>query len=576
MITINIYDYLQLFDGNIGENNKLVNLRGTNGSGKSSVPFSFINSDKDTFELTYQVDGKERVIATVCPNEKWLFLGAYRTKCGGLDYYKTVEQTVDSLNLVFRLPFNILLEGVIASTIFSTYADLFNQININHERDVIVASLLPPLNTCLQRIQSRNGGKEVKCDQVEFKYNTVKKNVEKFRNAGLNSIELDNSQIELKDTKNWFLDAIGMSVDKTSTHDTEIVNLTTNKLFLPDKRDIECYEWYPFYKEPNDSVEVDWEYFDRYWNFIAERMNIYWKRVVMKESAPWTDDPILRDYKFTNILRDMDRLSIYVRNNILSKIDEPCDDLEERKKDVLFNIMIFRLFVKIESYECIGFIEQKYWDKQWPAAVEKLRERRRKGEAMFTDAYYVFGLHTASPSPDNHDKTENAINLIDNFWRPMLDEIYEKVTTLDMKDLLNYLSGLCCVGRFTAYEYCCDFGMITRYCTNHLVNWTNDSYTNVGPGAERGIRWIFKNKGNLSDFECIIYLRAIWKHELQRLGTYDQFVRQLPEEMHKDVDLRVIEHCLCETQKYNKALTGTGRPKVKFTPKTKNLDELRV
>lgn len=575
MNAINIYDYKQIVDRGIGDNNKLVNLRGTNGSGKSSVPFSFINRDKDTFELTYQFEGKDRVLATVCPNEKWLFLGAYRTKCGGLDYYKTVEQTIDSLYLVLDLPFNILMEGVISSTIFSTYADLFNRISAESERDVVIATLLPGLETCIQRIQSRNGGKEIKTEQVEFKYTTVQKNVQKFLDAGLNSIVLDNSKISLEQTREWFLGELGMQGEEVSTNKSKNENFTANGLFLPQREDIQGYEWYEYYKQPSDSVVIDQEYFDRYWNFITERMNIYWKRVVLGQPAPWTNDEILRDYKFTNILRDMDRLSIYVRNNILSKIDEPCEDLEERKKDVLFNIMIFRLFVKIESYECIGFIEQKHWDEQWPVAVEKLRARRKSGESMFTSAYYVFGLHTASPSPDNHDKTENAINLIATFWRPKLDEIYEKVVSSDMKTILDYMSNLPCVGRFTSYEYCCDFGMITRYCKNHLVNWTNDSYTNVGPGAERGINWIFKDRGNLSHFDCIIYLRAIWKHELERLGTYQTFIGQLPEEMHKDIDLRVIEHCLCETQKYNKALTGTGRPKEKFTPKTTDLNELR-
>ena len=59
-----------------------------------------------------------------------------------------------------------------------------------------------------------------------------------------------------------------------------------------------------------------------------------------------------------------------------------------------------------------------------------------------------------------------------------------------------------------------------------------------------------------------------------RLGTYERFVKQLPKELNGEIDLRVIEHCLCETQKYNKAWTNTGRPKEAFVPKTQNLDDL--
>lgn len=585
MKQVNYFDFIQscgrLLNGS--SNNKLISLRGTNGSGKSTIPFSFINSDEDTFEITYEVEGKPKVMATVCPNHKWLFLGSYKTKCGGLDSYRTTEQTKDSLRMLWYLPYNVLLEGILASTVFSTYSDLFKELNKDNSRDVTIASLIPPLETCFDRISMRNGGKEIKKEQVSRKYEIVKRNQEKFKKEGFKCLQLDNSGIKLEDTRKWFLDSLGSTtVESTTEHNNspEVTTKNASKLldevFLPDKSDIEGYPWYKYYKEPDDTVKINKEYFDRYWNFITERMNIYWKRVVLQQPAPWTEDSILRNYKFTNVLRDMDRLSIYARKHILSKMDEPCDDLEKRKKEVIFNTMIFRLFVKIETWECIGFLYLDTFDEQWELACERLRARRKSGEPIFTSAYFVYTLLPASPSPDNHDKTENAINLIRNFWYPKLDEIYDVVTTSDMGTMIDYLSTeISCVGRFNAYECACDFGMITRYCKNHIVSWDNDSYTNVGPGAERGINWVFEDKGNLSDFECIIYLRAIWKHELQRLGTYEQFVNQLPKEMNKDIDLRVIEHCLCETQKYNKALTETGRPREKFTPQTKNLDELK-
>lgn len=213
MNQINIFDYLELYNHNqIGDNNIMVNLRGTNGSGKSSVPFSFISSDPDTFELTYEYNGKPRVIATVCPNERWLFLGAYRTACGGLDYYKTQEQTADALELVWKLPFNILLEGVISSTIFSTYAELFKKMNFDDSRNVVIATLLPPLEVCLERVQKRNGGKEVKTEQISNKYDIMLRNFVKFQNEGFNCIKLDNSSIQLHETKSWFLSEVRKSI----------------------------------------------------------------------------------------------------------------------------------------------------------------------------------------------------------------------------------------------------------------------------------------------------------------------------------------------------------------------------
>ena len=39
--------------------------------------------------------------------------------------------------------------------------------------------------------------------------------------------------------------------------------------------------------------------YDAYWIFAAKRQEIFFNRFE-KKAAPWTDDPILQKYKFTN------------------------------------------------------------------------------------------------------------------------------------------------------------------------------------------------------------------------------------------------------------------------------------
>jgi len=70
--------------------------------------------------------------------------------------------------------------------------------------------------------------------------------------------------------------------------------------------------------EENGAV-VNMEHLDDYWYFVCERQNIYWRRVVEKQPAPWTDDPILREYKFTNIERTLDRNTLLMIDEILDK-----------------------------------------------------------------------------------------------------------------------------------------------------------------------------------------------------------------------------------------------------------------
>ena len=69
-------------------------------------------------------------------------------------------------------------------------------------------SITPPLEVCLDRIQKRNGGKDIDEKAVESKWNTVYRNVEFFSEQGLQSIAVDNSNIQRSETLGWFFDIL--------------------------------------------------------------------------------------------------------------------------------------------------------------------------------------------------------------------------------------------------------------------------------------------------------------------------------------------------------------------------------
>lgn len=580
MHKINIYEYLQLYESpEEAKGMKLINVSGTNGSGKSSIAYSFITTDPDTFELIYTVEGKEKVIATVCPNHKWLFLGAYRTKCGGMDSYHTVEQTSDSLELLYKLPYNILMEGVIASTIFSSYAELFQRLQTElFERDLIIFTLLPPVETCYERVAIRNGGKPVKQQLIQQKWRMVRNRANKFENAGFNVMIEDNSNVALEDTRKWFLSEIGMPYEEIPTEPSKGEFVTYNGLFVPDKNTLKDYEWYPYYKEPNDHVEINWNNLATYFYWVSERMNIWYNRVIKKLPFPWTEDEVFQQNRFTNVIRDLDRGTIVVIKEILSKLDEPVHDLVQRKKEVILSIMIYRVFIRYETWQVIGFINLDNWKSQWAKAKTAIRKRRDDGFTVFHGAYFVSGRGLKSANPDrfnNSDPVENALCMCETFYK-RIDDIYDYVTTHSMKDCLEYLQTIPAVGAFNAYEYACDFALASRYTSQALVDWTDDAYVNVGPGNKAGLEYIFKESGNLDDIEKNIYLRATWEHYMKQYGYYERFMEQLPEFMGGKINLRVVEHDLCEFQKYVKVSQGTGRCKSLYKEINPDLDGLTL
>ena len=83
--------------------------------------------------------------------------------------------------------------------------------------------------------------------------------------------------------------------------------------------------------------------YDVYWYFACERQNIFSKRLNQYE-FPWTTDPILANYKFTNVYRMTDRVSQYLISNVICNGGQSMNDL-------FFRIMLYKLFNRISTWQ---------------------------------------------------------------------------------------------------------------------------------------------------------------------------------------------------------------------------------
>lgn len=193
----------------------LVNIRGCNGAGKSTIPMSMMD---DPNMYVYEIigsDGKRISAITVFPSYGWVALGTYFNKTGGLDTLK--NNAVTKLTLFAALDgfpeYDVLMEGIMASTIRSTYIDLFHEVEEYYGKEqlkVIVMSLLPPVDVALSRIYERNGGKPINETAVVGKWNTVARNVSEFTEAGFTSIRVNSARVK----QHHMLDAYLKTVNK--------------------------------------------------------------------------------------------------------------------------------------------------------------------------------------------------------------------------------------------------------------------------------------------------------------------------------------------------------------------------
>lgn len=193
----------------------LVNVRGCNGAGKSTIPMSMMDDPNMYVHEIVGSDGKKISAITVFPSYGWVALGTYFNKTGGLDTLK--NNAVTKLTLFAALDgfpeYDVLMEGIMASTIRSTYIDLFHEVEDYYGKKrlkVIVVSLLPPIDVALSRVYKRNGGKPINEAAVAGKWNTVARNVEAFAEAGFTSVKVNSAKVK----KQNMLPAFLKTVDK--------------------------------------------------------------------------------------------------------------------------------------------------------------------------------------------------------------------------------------------------------------------------------------------------------------------------------------------------------------------------
>lgn len=191
----------------------LVNIRGCNGAGKSTIPMSMMDDPEMFVQELLGSDGKKISALTVFPTYGWVALGTYFNKTGGLDTLKNNEITRITLYAALDLfpEYDVLMEGIMASTIRSTYIDLFHEIEGYYRNvKVLIMSLLPPVEIAISRVYKRNGGKPIKEDAVRGKWSTVERNTKYFAEAGFDSIRVNSAKVK----KSHMLEAFLKSVEK--------------------------------------------------------------------------------------------------------------------------------------------------------------------------------------------------------------------------------------------------------------------------------------------------------------------------------------------------------------------------
>lgn len=273
-------------------------------------------------------------------------------------------------------------------------------------------------------------------------------------------------------------------------------------------------------------------------DFIKERHAIYMKRKA-GIPAPWTSDPILSEFRFCNVYRNLDRQTVLLHKNWLFNPQHGVDP------DAWFAMAVARFVNWWPSLEEMGY--PVAWNPE--RFVKALDSRKAKGEKVFTGAYMIRADKHPLGKP-----TYLAQEVLTPLWnareelRPRagdtLDSFHQRL--LPFKD----------IGSFMAGQIVAD----TKYAPGGWLKLAKDwkTWACSGPGSQRGLCRVFDR-----DVEAA-WPEAVWR---EKFGGLHKAIAPLAKQAGLPyITGQDLQNCLCEFDKYERVRLGEGRPRSLYQP----------
>lgn len=269
--------------------------------------------------------------------------------------------------------------------------------------------------------------------------------------------------------------------------------------------------------------------YELYWKFTYERQKAFERRA-KGEAAPWSDDPIIQQYKFCNVYRAADRVSQFMIRDVCYN-SEP-----SAAEDRLFQIVAFRLFSNIQTWQYLtDFLRHAPTLNDLADGSFEQGLNAAKGEIgkLYTGAFIL----CAADAYGRQLKHLNHVELLkDMFFNHELAE--QLLHAPSLKHIYDTLHAFPLMGDFMSYQIAIDLNY------SDLINFSENDFTKAGPGALRGIKKVFQHTNGLSPEEIIMWMVDHQAEEFSRLGYEFNGLFGRP--------LQAIDcqNLFCETDKY--------------------------
>lgn len=288
--------------------------------------------------------------------------------------------------------------------------------------------------------------------------------------------------------------------------------------------------------------------FDTYWRFAYMRQEAYEARNLGRP-APWTADPILAHYRFTNCFRASDRVSQYLIKNVIYTGSQDADE-------VFLRTMLFKIFNRIDTWTALssqfGTPSIASFDvNEWSDFLVRLSVDR----PIYSAAYVM-------PQP-NFGAPRKATNHLMLLRQMLSDDVVGALKACSsMEGAFRVLRSYPGLGDFLAYQYLIDLNY------GEILDFDEMEFVVAGPGARDGIRKCFGPEAAGLEAEVIRYMAETQDEHFARLGLS---FRGLGGK--RRLTLIDCQNLFCETDKYARVahpevrgISGRQRIKQTFRP----------
>lgn len=269
--------------------------------------------------------------------------------------------------------------------------------------------------------------------------------------------------------------------------------------------------------------------YELYWQFASRRQAAFERRLA-GENAPWSDDPILQEFKFCNVYRAADRVSQYMIRTVCY------GEAAGSPADRAFQIVAFRTFSKINTWNrMIALLGRppRIRDLADGSFVAALNRIKREDGGLYTGAFIL----CATKAFGHDEKHHNHAALFERMF--VRDAIAERLIGANsFEGAVRTLEGYPLMGPFMAYQTAVDLNY------SELINFSENDYTQAGPGALRGLAKVFEDLGDYTPSEAIQWMVDQQQAEFERLGL--PFSGLFGRPLHA-IDCQGL---FCETDKY--------------------------